>query len=233
MGKKDSSPALNVSILLVVPEGTDHQNAAQSFLDNQGQPTQPIFFNSKQATVKIALVRELLQHSGYSRAASEPQTIVLCAADSATMPAQNALLKIVEEPTANTQIMLVANSRRKLLPTLLSRCREIIWAGDEAENTNDNESDLDQHLAELQKFLATPDIFNHSQLIELADKLKDRQTAIKVLKTLLYQMKDTNQQIAPKIVQNLLSALDSLEKNGNVRLVLEHYLFTIRQLSST
>lgn len=39
--------------------------------------------------------------------------------------AANALLKLLEEPPANTQFLLVSHSRQALLPTILSRCMQV------------------------------------------------------------------------------------------------------------
>lgn len=41
------------------------------------------------------------------------------------MESANALLKILEEPPANTTIILVTDSKEQLLPTILSRCQQI------------------------------------------------------------------------------------------------------------
>lgn len=48
-------------------------------------------------------------------------------ADSLTREAQNALLKILEEPPVGTSIILISHSRQ-LLPTILSRCKSIGFA---------------------------------------------------------------------------------------------------------
>src|SRR5690606_36425662 len=40
-----------------------------------------------------------------------------------TLPAQQALLKLLEEPPLRTQMLLVAQSTKAVLPTILSRCR--------------------------------------------------------------------------------------------------------------
>ncbi len=45
--------------------------------------------------------------------------------DHATPEGQNALLKTIEEPAANTHIILITSNRSAILPTILSRCFEI------------------------------------------------------------------------------------------------------------
>lgn len=229
MGKKDSPATDTTSILLVVPEETSHQNAVNAFLTDQKQITQPIFFNPEEDTVKIALVRKMLHHSSFSRAVNEHQTLVLCAAQTATIPAQNALLKLVEEPPNNTQIILVAHSGQQLLATLVSRCREILWTVAEKKP---EKSEQTEYLEKLSAFVNNPTAFSSHQLISLAELLKDRQTAQQTLRSLIHQSTDEKLLVSPTILKSMMAALDSLEKNGNVRLVLEHYFFEIHRLTS-
>ncbi|MBI2100584.1 MAG: hypothetical protein HYT47_01005 [Candidatus Vogelbacteria bacterium] len=47
------------------------------------------------------------------------------AATNLTLPAQQALLKVLEEPTAGTHFFLICPDERNLLPTLKSRCQII------------------------------------------------------------------------------------------------------------
>jgi len=53
------------------------------------------------------------------------QTAVIEAADKMTESAANALLKTLEEPTANSIILLLTAEAERLLPTIISRCRRI------------------------------------------------------------------------------------------------------------
>ena len=76
MRKKGLAPDSSASILLTLPEGTEYQSAVNAFLENQTLRSQPIFFNAGGETVTIGLVRELLHHSSFARAMSEPQILV-------------------------------------------------------------------------------------------------------------------------------------------------------------
>jgi len=71
---------------------------------------------------RIRQMTARLQHtasSGHGRVA------IIDPADAMNANAANALLKILEEPPADTLILLLANSPGALLPTLRSRCRMI------------------------------------------------------------------------------------------------------------
>jgi hypothetical protein len=226
-------PTTTGSVLLVVPEGVNQPTAAQDFLVDQHQAGQPVFFNSAAETLKIDMVREVLQHLSFARSKIEPQVVVICTGSTATLPAQNALLKIVEEPPAHTQIILVVNSGHQLLPTLISRCREIIWTKSQAESTD--QEDLPDKIKQVKLFIQNPSDWNYGDLILLAEQLSTVETAKQVLRTVLTDAILMPQSIvSAHITRQLLSALDSLEKNGNVRLSLEHCFFTIKgQITQT
>jgi DNA polymerase-3 subunit delta' len=84
--------------------------------------------------VTIAQIREV-----HARLATRPtlgsrRAIVIDPADDLEKPAQNALLKSLEEPPAGTYFLLVAHRPARLLPTIRSRCRTLRFpdASDEA-----------------------------------------------------------------------------------------------------
>lgn len=56
---------------------------------------------------------------------SEAKAIILKAYNGLTIEAQNALLKILEEPPNNTIIVLLVETISQVLPTILSRCKNI------------------------------------------------------------------------------------------------------------
>ena len=60
------------------------------------------------------------------RASFNAKKFFLVAADTLTLEAQNALLKTIEEPTANTFIFIAVPTGQNLLPTLLSRVEVVL-----------------------------------------------------------------------------------------------------------
>lgn len=69
---------------------------------------------------------------------SETKAIIIEEADLLTIEAQNALLKVLEEPPVQTIILLCVESKDSLLPTILSRCK-IIEIPNESVSLSDNE----------------------------------------------------------------------------------------------
>lgn len=76
-------------------------------------------------SITIGQVRDLEKELAL-KPYSEPVKIALIhQAEKLTLPAQNALLKTLEEPPANSLIILTAPKANFLLPTIVSRCQII------------------------------------------------------------------------------------------------------------
>lgn len=80
--------------------------------------------NGKEQEFKIDNAREVIAHAYI--ACSQVKTLILCA-PKYRIEAQNALLKILEEPPINTQFIMIAPSKNALLPTIISRLRIITY----------------------------------------------------------------------------------------------------------
>jgi DNA polymerase-3 subunit delta' len=52
-------------------------------------------------------------------------TAIIDGVDSMTEEGQNAILKLIEEPSGNTFIVMIASTRVRMLPTIISRCLEM------------------------------------------------------------------------------------------------------------
>jgi DNA polymerase-3 subunit delta' len=75
--------------------------------------------------ISVDQVRGLGQMLGVTPSLSPWRAIVIDAADDLEASAANALLKMLEEPPANTLFLLVAHAPGRLLPTIRSRCRRL------------------------------------------------------------------------------------------------------------
>ena len=76
-------------------------------------------------TVSVELIRQL-QADAYVRPNEGPRKIyVIPRAQNMTDSAQNALLKLMEEPPAYVVFLLLTDNAEKLLPTVRSRCAEL------------------------------------------------------------------------------------------------------------
>ncbi len=84
-----------------------------------------IFVVGKDKTASIADIRELIRRSMLKPNDSDKQIFIVCNAGKLRADAQNALLKLFEEPPETVAMFLLTESRSSLLPTVLSRGQRI------------------------------------------------------------------------------------------------------------
>jgi DNA polymerase III subunit delta' len=84
----------------------------------------------KKASSQIAIgqIRELEDFVSISTHRDGYRVIMLNPAEAMNANAANAILKMLEEPPANTRFLLVTSEPRRLLPTVISRCRRVEMA---------------------------------------------------------------------------------------------------------
>jgi DNA polymerase-3 subunit delta' len=77
--------------------------------------------------ITISQVRELGEFMGMTAALSPWRAAVIDSMDELNKEASNALLKMLEEPPPNTLFFLVSHAPGRLLPTIRSRCRTLLF----------------------------------------------------------------------------------------------------------
>ncbi len=78
-----------------------------------------------QSEITVETVRLLTQFLGRTAAFGGARVAIIDTADDLNRNAANALLKALEEPPANTLLLLLSAAPGRLLPTIRSRCRRI------------------------------------------------------------------------------------------------------------
>ncbi|MEX2007388.1 MAG: hypothetical protein WD992_01330, partial [Candidatus Levyibacteriota bacterium] len=81
--------------------------------------------NTFEKAVGIEDVRNVQKKLYFKPIRSREKAVVINTPQGIGIEAQNALLKILEEPPRNTFIVLVVKNKNSLLPTVLSRCKII------------------------------------------------------------------------------------------------------------
>jgi DNA polymerase-3 subunit delta' len=76
-------------------------------------------------SIKVEQIRELGEFMGMTAGLSSWRVVVIDSVDDLETSGANALLKILEEPPANTLFFLVSHAPGRLLPTIRSRCRRL------------------------------------------------------------------------------------------------------------
>lgn len=75
--------------------------------------------------IKVSSARKILDFVSLAPFVSKNKVVIIDSIDEMNISAQNAILKILEEPAKNTYIFLVCHNINNVLKTILSRCREI------------------------------------------------------------------------------------------------------------
>ncbi len=78
--------------------------------------------------IKVDTIRNVVKFLQKTSSEGGWRVVVINQADSMNNAAQNALLKILEEPPAKTLLMLVTTSVARMLPTIRSRCRMLSFS---------------------------------------------------------------------------------------------------------
>lgn len=178
-----------------------------------------IFFNQEHANFPIEEVRNIQAEAQYSPSFSGPskRAFILCNFDSASVEAQNAALKIIEESPKDTLILLLLSQKEKLLETIVSRCR-IVSLLDKAK------AEIEQQEEQSIK-ITWPKTY--SDAITLGEAYKDRSQAQQILSSLI-----ALNNISSKQKQLILQAYQDLSRNQNVQLVLENCFFNLVDLEN-
>lgn len=188
------------------------------------QPDLVIVEPKEKDSLTIAQVRRL--HLQLSRRPLKlPQQIgLILGAERLTVPAQNAFLKLLEEPAANTILVLATRNPYQLLPTLLSRS-QIIAVADTLTSGQEPTDDLTQLLGQLSQ--AGP-----GERLSLVEPFgKNRDTALTFCARLLDFLEDQLHRPMPdltpvqagKLLKQTLSLKRHLDANLNVKLALDHW----------
>ena len=82
----------------------------------------------KSDQIRIEQVRELQRFLAVGTHRAGRRVILMHPADTMNFPTQNALLKSLEEPPPETVFLLVTSFAHRLLPTIRSRCQNIVAA---------------------------------------------------------------------------------------------------------
>ncbi len=79
---------------------------------------------SKKTQISVTQIRQLFDFLSLSTHQANGRRIILISpAETLNLASANALLKMLEEPPANTLFLLVASQPQRLLPTIISRCQ--------------------------------------------------------------------------------------------------------------
>ena len=82
---------------------------------------------SKSQEITVDAIRELVSQNAFTPQFGGYKVVLITPADRMNRSAANSLLKTLEEPVPNTVIILVTSEPHRLLPTIRSRCQQMVF----------------------------------------------------------------------------------------------------------
>lgn len=146
---------------------------------------------------------------------SKTKIVILEEAHLLTTEAQNALLKVLEEPPEHTIIVLSANSKESLLPTIISRCQVIELQTDTTKLKEKDESTM-------KAFLESLSMLSTGERLKKAEQLaKDKEKAIVWTGKLIVVARE-------KLIQDVILASEERERPESLRMT--NYVKSLQSL---
>lgn len=215
-------------MISVIIEGNS-QVARAEYLAKQLSPTTNlIHLTSETTSIGIAQIKKLL--SDLALTSATKRIVWIEEAQSLTPDASGALLKILEEPPADTMFYLTCETAASLLATIRSRC-QIITLKQTSEATNQATT----HLTKLKTLFS---LSAGDRLTHASDFPSDRFELLTYLQQLsleIHQVIATTKTEASLKILNVLGALTlqthaALKSNSSPSLTLAHFLLHLPKL---
>ncbi len=142
-GKHDFALALSQALLCATPnpdktvcgacpscvwfaEGAHPDFKLISPEDAEASEEAPKKKTAKKSQISVAQIRQLIDYlSLSSHQVNNRRVVLISPAETLNLASANALLKMLEEPPANTLFLLVTSQPQRLLATIISRCQAI------------------------------------------------------------------------------------------------------------
>lgn len=231
MGSNEKTISYNGSMvqaplprLLRFVQGADEHHVLQTYLEKNfvwiGSTDHPDvhWLNDPDTALSIDDVRKLQQLLTYKPYQADQTIVIMQHIENASLAAQNALLKTLEEPPSYASLILTTTHVSSIIPTVVSRC-QIVNLETPSTDSSSQPNTLTSELPSL----------TYSQLIELAERYSDRIQAETFLNALTHQLQGDLQthpsEALMKIILIFTQAQTYVRQNLNVRLVLENALF--------
>jgi len=134
------------SFLIVTKNKDEAALYVSEFLEKLKIDPLDINLQTFEKAVGIEDVRKIQKATLLKPFKGKTKAVVIDTYEDITLEAQNALLKILEEPPANTIILLTTAKKELILPTIISRCKVISLQEKEIKLTENNLAELNDTL---------------------------------------------------------------------------------------
>lgn len=187
---------------------------------------------AEEGTIGIEAIRNMQESLFLKPYKGEKKSIVIQNAHLLTIEAQNALLKVLEEPPHFVYFVLIAPTPQNFLPTILSRCQVIIGEKEIVTFSQEDEEKLLAHLATLEN---QPSL---SDLLSLAENISgEKENLQQWFEAMLHMLRNRmlkevaqkeNTALTVKLLMELQKAYETyINTNVNPRILLEHTFLSL------
>src|SRR3990167_8988093 len=113
------------SFLIIAKDKNKASTHISNFLKEEGINPFDVNLQTFEKAMGIPDVRSIQKSISLKPFRGKIKAVVIEAYGNITIEAQNALLKVLEEPPANTLIIISTSKKELILPTIISRCKVI------------------------------------------------------------------------------------------------------------
>ena len=101
----------------------NEKNRSFNLLNNNSHPNfYLVDLLQEKKNIEINQVREMIAYTRKSSFNNMPRFVLINNVEKLNLNSSNALLKVIEEPNDDIYFILIHNNKKKILPTLKSRC---------------------------------------------------------------------------------------------------------------
>jgi len=175
----------------------------------------------EETSIGIAQVKDWQKLLYLRPVVSQMHAGIIYKAEMLTTEAQNALLKIVEEPSPSTVIYISCPSETSLLPTIFSRCQIIHVKGIPTVTPT-----VDDAFIKTLRVLMDASTPIGKKMQEIDVEVKDKESAKRWITTMIIVVKNHKEQFPhneySRFQQALFLAQQQLQGNVSYKMVLDH-----------
>lgn len=204
-----------IPIILV----TDKNYKVEKYIKNRFQDAYVFMMLPETTEYSIKQIRSLTSETAFFQ--PKIQVYVLQSFDHSSLEAQNAALKLFEEPPTNVQFILSVQNKHKLLGTIQSRCQTIYLKSDDKIDQKIETQNLviKEIISKKLKYLGNPELI-----------VTKKEEALEKIDQLIMSLREiiTTNKLASSILTECLKTRQLIENNNlNPQLSLDHLLIFI------
>lgn len=212
------------SFILISQDQTKRKAYIEDFCAKESiSPFDQTVIQTDTPSIGIEVIRDMQKTLYFKPLKGEKKLITIENAHTLTTEAQNALLKILEEPPVHTHFFLSASVSNAFLPTILSRCKLILLEEEKEQIPEETEQQLLNDFQSLTQENVPFKLYLAEKLSSDKEKAKEwLSIMIHILHKKLLENPQESREVA-RVLEKLQEAYTLMQTtNVNLRLLLEH-----------